>query len=283
MKKRKILLMLTVFLGVSALIFNACKKNDDFSSYTESSADNATAEILFNDVFGQVDDATGAKEEELHGKSGEVKSMVGGGCATVTITPFDLISWPKTISIDFGTENCLGNDGKYRRGIIVTEITGWYGDSLTTLTIQPDEFFVNDYKVEGIKTVKNLGHIEGNLTFSIKVQDGIITAPDGKQSFWETDRTRTWIEGESTPWPLISDDVYLIAGTANGTTSAGKNYVMETVEDIRVEIACKWIVSGILDVTPEGIATRTLDYGDGECDNLAVVIVNGVSYNIVLP
>jgi hypothetical protein len=41
------------------------------------------------------------------------------------------------------------------------------------------------------------------------------------------------------------------------------------------------LVQGIITFTKNN-NTATLDYGNGECDNLAVYTVNGNSYNIVI-
>ena len=41
------------------------------------------------------------------------------------------------------------------------------------------------------------------------------------------------------------------------------------------------IVSGIITIVRNG-NTATLDYGDGTCDNLAVLTVNGNQYNIII-
>jgi hypothetical protein len=279
------------FIGIAQIVFipaifmlSGCKKeNDDHAIYRDVSGSQVTAEGLFEDVLKQVDEGAKSSDNDLYNGAG-IKSTLPGGCATVTIAPFDTINWPKTITIDFGVTNCLGNDGKYRRGIITATLSGRYKDSLTVITIIPEGYYVNDNKVEGAKTVTNLGHVtEGHLTFSIKVENGTITKPDGSQVKWESERRRVWAEGEETPWPTIGDDVYLISGTASGTTANGRNFSITTVKDLRVEIGCKWIVSGTLEIQPEGKPLRTLDYGDGTCDNQATLTVNGNTFNITLP
>ena len=47
-------------------------------------------------------------------------------------------------------------------------------------------------------------------------------------------------------------------------------------------MSCRWFESGTLDVTPEGKATRTLDYGTTGCDANATVTILGYTFPIVL-
>lgn len=39
--------------------------------------------------------------------------------------------------------------------------------------------------------------------------------------------------------------------------------------------SCQFISSGILNLTPDGFKTRTVDYGNGNCDDDATLSVNG--------
>jgi hypothetical protein len=163
-------------------------------------------------------------------------------------------------------------------------LTGRYRDSLTIVTISPENYYVDDYKVEGLKTVTNLGHItDGKMTFAVVVQNAVITNPYGEEFHWSSERTRVWAEGEATAWPIVMDDVFEISGESSGTTYKNLNFFIQTTEPLRVERDCEWIVSGELEVTPEGYDSRTLNYGDGNCDNKANLTVNGVTYNITLP
>ena len=51
-----------------------------------------------------------------------------------------------------------------------------------------------------------------------------------------------------------------------------------------MEIGCrKHFVSGTIEHTPSQKATRKLDFGDGTCDNKAVVTIEGKDHAIELP
>ncbi|MCF8370218.1 MAG: hypothetical protein K9H64_01265 [Bacteroidales bacterium] len=258
------------------LIFTACGKdktttnNDDLLSVKE----NALSENLFDDVFQQVTDASKTSEDDLNAGS---KSTLAGGCATVTLTPFDLVTWPKTLTIDFGPTNCLGTDGKERRGIILVNLTNWYRQSGSVYTVTFDDYYVNDNKIEGTKTVENNGlNTNSNLSFTITVTNGVITKPDNSQVHWSASRTREWVVGEPT-WILL-DDEYLISGTTDGINSVGDTFAVNINTPLHAKVGCPWIMSGELTIERQNYSDITVDYGNGTCDAQAVATMNGVSY-----
>jgi hypothetical protein len=91
---------------------------------------------------------------------------------------------------------------------------------------------------------------------------------------------REWIQGTDTHnrW----DDIYLITGTANGIRPNGLTWEREIINPLRVELACRFIVSGTIEIRPEDRPVRLFDYGNGDCDNIATVTINGEIYTIYL-
>jgi hypothetical protein len=275
--KKSLLLLALVF----SIMFSSCFKEK--KEYNTKVAENyALGESMFSDVFKQVTDGSLWAEDTIANKGGksDYTSLISS-CATLSITPFDFTTFPKTLIVDYGTTNCLCSDGRYRRGIINAVLTGWYRDSSTVITITPSNYYVNDYLVEGTKTVTNKGkNNSGNLEYDIVVTNGSITGQEGT-STWNTNRTNEWIEGESTIFNP-GDDVYLIRGSANGVTVESEAYTMNILQDLRVELSCRWIVSGLLRIEGSNSYTIDVDYGNGNCDGLAVVTINNYSININL-
>jgi hypothetical protein len=283
MKPRAIINIVMFLIAVSNFSLTGCKKDKDDTSQ-RAAIDNSTAENAFNDVFTQVDKA--ARETSEAGAE-KFMQLDSGGCATVTITPFDTVTFPKTLTIDFGSSNCLCTDGKYRRGKIIANLTGKYRDEGTVITVTLQDYYVNDNYVQGTKTITNLGHTGtygggSNLKYSIVVSNASVTTSDGTIS-WNSTRTREWIEGESTHWPNWQDDVYLIEGSADGTDIEGNSFNVTITSALRVALDCKWIESGTLDVTPDGKPVRSVDFGTGDCDASATCTINGVAYPFTMP
>ncbi len=267
-------------LTLSALtILSSCKNdedNEDKNNY-RSAIDNATAETMFSDVFKQATDGMIAAQDSAEGNKNCMESMAS--CATLTITPFDLTTFPKTVTVDFGTVNCMGTDGRYRRGVVTMTTTGWYRDSGTVIIVTPQNYFVNDHLVQGTKTITNMGHnLAGNLVYSLFI-DGTVTNSDGTIE-WTSTREHEWIEGEPTvfiPW----DDVYLITGTAEGVNINDEAFDVVVNTALRVQVGCRWITAGSLTLT-SGTFSMLVDYGNGACDAVATITINGAVYNITM-
>ena len=281
--KNHISIFSILFFTSLTFVYFGCKK-DKIDTDQRAAIDNSIAENAFNDVFMQVDCA--AKEISYAGaKIVQIDSSI---CKTITITPFDSVTWPKTLTIDFGTTNCLCSDFKYRRGKIIATLSGRYGDSASVINISLNQYYVNDYHIEGTKTITNLGHVGtynngNNLMYSVVISNAKITPPNGNTISWNSTRTREWIEGESTKWPNWMDDVYRISGAANGTDQNGNSFTVNITTPLRIALNCQWIESGTVEIKPQNLGIRTVDFGNGNCDDQATVTINGTTYNFTMP
>lgn len=280
MQPKNNILKYLIAAATIGIVFTSCKKEEEKDKDTNAAADHALSEGTFNDVNNISDEAANGNLSSYitSGSSDSGERGIVSSCATIT---HDTVSSPRVLTIDFGATNCVCGDGRSRRGIINVTYSGKYRDSLSTHTISFTNYFVNDHQVLGTKTVKNNGHnSSGNLTYSISVNGQIIKANGGGTITWTSDRTREWIAGENTlNW---FDDVYLITGKANGKSASGSTFNAETTSALRKEIGYRHIVSGVLNLTPSGKATRIINFGNGTRDDQATVTINGNVYNITL-
>ena len=262
-----------------AIIFSSCHRSDrDKDNETQSTNDNALAENCWNDIFKQMDDASAVTPDvNRYSDPNQIAT-----CYSINVNPaFPDTTFPKLVTLDFGTTNCAGPDGVNRRGIINVVFTGKYRDSNTTITITTNNYFVNDYQVQGTKTITNLGHINGVLTYLVNVSNAVITTSANKTISYNSARTRRWIVGESTPL-VVSDDVYEITGNANGTGTNGNSFTANITTPLRIQMNCYYIVSGVVKLSPANLADRIIDFGSGVCDDQATVSILGKTYTITL-
>lgn len=267
----------------SLMMICSCTKdnstNNSKDNETQTASDNMLAQTINDDV------TTVTAQSEDNGVSGTLGDSAYGfllsPCATISL---NTISSPHQLIIDFGSTNCKCLDGKYRRGKILVSYAGFYKDSGSSHTIGFDNYHVNDYKVEGSQTVVNNGHNQnGNITFNIDV-NSTITDTSGNKLTYTSSRTREWIAGAGTTGLFAwLDDVYSITGTASGTSFNGTSYTANITKPLIVALNCRWIESGKIDFKPNGSLTRTIDFGNGDCDNKAAVSVAGLSIDIFLP
>ncbi|MDO9512464.1 MAG: hypothetical protein Q7J34_11945 [Bacteroidales bacterium] len=276
MKKIKLILGILI---VASLVFslNACNK-EDASINTDKeinlASDEALSDKLFSDVKDIVDEAMG-----IGLKSTEIDTIFMGPCVVKTI---DTIGIPHTITIDFGETNCLCRDGRYRRGKIMVHYTGRYRQVGTVITHTFDNYFVNDNQLLGTKIVTNQGfNSNNNMTWTISVNGQVIKANNGGTITRVAERMREWSEGIETPhrrW----DDVYLLTGTSTITREDGSMQTSTITTALKKKMNCHWIVSGIIEMQRTGKPLKVMDYGDGQCDDLATVTVNGETRTIHL-
>jgi hypothetical protein len=279
---------LTLIALSTLIVFSSCRKDKDVDvdNSTQSSKDNGDAENIFLDIKKVVEEAV--DDEGQTAKFGnEGKAYTFGACATVNTVPaWGNPTFPKTMTIDFGPTNCTGYNGVNRRGQLIITITDHYRNAGSVLTIQPQNLYINDVRIDGTKTLTNNGYNSNNhLEYTVQVSNAVITYTDNSTISWNSTRTNEWIAGDSTTLfthgiPGICDDVYIISGSANGVNRNGLAYSVNITSPLRKEICCRWIVSGVLDIIPQGFATRTVDFGAGACDNNATVTINGNVYNI---
>lgn len=259
------------------LTFAACKKDntttdtaDEDTGYAE---EQARMEQSYDDAESLADEAYINGASALKGGPNLLSS-----CATVTK---DTVSNPHKLTIDFGTTNCLCNDGRYRRGQIIVTFAGKYRDSGYVRTISFNNHYVNDNQVTGTKQITNMGHnSNGHLYYNISVNGAIILDSNKGTITQVSTRTRTWVNGENT-LPRI-DDVYEITGSGTLTRPNNTTVAVNITTVLVAAVNCKWIKQGVMQLTPQGKSTRSLNYGNGNCDNQAVVTVGNKTKTITL-
>lgn len=276
---------LLLSLMVIGLTFASCKKNQEITEEDNdvtSANDNTYAESTYNDIDNMSDEAgLNGSISNYRLNSNFNNPIILGSCAIVT---YDSLQYKLTI--DFGT-GCNGKDLKNRSGkIIISYDKPSFKDSLCTKTITFDNYYVNNNKVEGTKTVKYLGHINGNMTWEIKVVGGKITfGNNGGTITWDREGKRTLLAGELNGNIDWKNSIFQIEGNGSGTRINGKSYTyVITTPLIKDFLNCsgKHFVKGVFELTPSGKLKRTIDYGNGACDDDASVTIGNKTYQIKL-
>ncbi len=166
------------------------------------------------------------------------------------------------ITITFEGE-CEGEDGRYRQGSLILT---WEGELLApdfSYTIAFDAFEVDDYQLDGSVTVEDLAIEQNTISFSVVVSNGRLIYPDQKEITYGQDLTYNLIFGE-----VFS---VTVEGSITGTNRDDKGYVADTREPIKWIDDCDHPVSGSFSASFDGRPALTIDYGDGTCDNMAML------------
>ncbi len=301
MKLNHILKLTTVIAFGGLVIFSSCKKDNAVNQPADSTEaaktvaatqDDAVAETQYDDVFNitmgvQASDAgeeigIGAGVDVIYSNTTNpdgTNTPASPRCFTVSVIPNTPHVFPKTITIDFGS-GCIGRDGKLRRGKIVSIYTGpmFMPGSKTSTTFV--DYSVDSFKIEGTHTVENTSS-SNKKEWAVKVIDGKITnSNNGNWKMWSSVKIHTQVQGNGTPnYPL--DDVFQINGNATGSASDGNSWSASITDPLIKKFTCHWIVKGTV-LIARNDNEAVLDYGNGACDNKAVITINGISHNITL-
>lgn len=266
---------------LSASMFYSCSKDDSPDNTTppddltaqELTAARIKSDLVFDDVSSEVLQVT------LNGTTGAA-STTSAACATVTISPQDLTTWPKTITIDYGSTGCTGINGWVRKGKISYTLTKLQRETGAVVNVSFDNFFVNGYKLEGSYSITNNGSTDANLNITTRLVNGKITYPDGK---WYT-RTSTinWQQVAGSATASVLDDEFNVTGEAVIKSSANNELITSSKTPLLRKVTCGNFVSGQLNVAYNGIA-GVLDFGGGTCDKKATLSLGTRNYEVTLP
>ncbi len=270
---KKTALFSFLFAGI---LLTGCSKDDDSgdtNTLNFSAENTARAAQADNIVEGTLNIMENGYVEVEEGRNSSVSFFPS--CTVITIMPN---GDGGTIILDFG-DGCQLNNGATVAGIINLEYDPFENGS-RTIDYTFEDFTYNNHGVSGGgEIVREISNQNGNPQST--VNESIIVSFDGTNITATRDglRIAEWVEGVgSGTW---MDNVYHITGNWSTVFSNGFTRTGEVTETLVRELSCLYLVSGTLEIQQEGF-TGAIDWGTGECDNLATLIVNGQEYPIIL-
>ncbi len=152
-----------------------------------------------------------------------------------------------------------------------------------TATVTFDHYVVNGYGVEGAYKITNNSSDVNGISFNTQVTNGIVTYPSCIDIIITMQyRTYTMTAGSATPFD-ITDDVYSVTGNSSFLASDGSSLVCTITTPLVKAITCHNVGSGIISFVYDQAGDRNLDFGDGSCDNQAVLKIGAnITRNITL-
>ena len=288
----KKLLLFYAFI-FAAILFSCSKTEDADVSFKEadvtieSKIDRASDDI--SDIVENQEMAT--YSNSISGRELNSTSTTFTNCATITRVPaFGPALTPGTQvtkTIDFGTSNCALDNGNTVRGKIIISFVYQPSATSHTITYTFDNFHHNDIKFAGTKTFTRVmttnaaGFVRPVITM---VMDMTVTFPNGDVYTRVGTRTREIVEGYTTPsW---TDNIYQITGNWVTTRPNGTTRTATITTPLKIRLSCiaqqkPVTVKGVISFV-SGTNTASINYGNGDCDNAAVLTINGVSSTIII-
>lgn len=285
----------TVFLLF--ITYSSCDKDDtDTSTGQLTSSDalvNAKIDLASDDIATIVDQLfENINATTINYRATPNYTTIFSNCATISRVPaFGTTPTPGTQvtkTIDFGNTGCTLNNGNIVRGKIIISFVYQPNAPSHTINYTFDNFYHNNIKFVGTKTFTRsmTAATATSASHPIVVMqlEMTITMPNGDVYTRVGSRTRELVEGFNTD-PFI-DNIYKITGSWTTTNQNGNQHTATITEPLMAKMSCiavnkPILARGIITFVRNNI-TSTLNYGNGECDNLAIFTINGVSFTIII-
>ncbi len=271
---------------VSALFITACEQSgSDF----EELGDNVTLaeEEIANLKSAEATEAD-VSSARFAGHMLEKGMLIGGShlffgqsfpdCATVTV---DSDEFPKTITVEY-TDGCSGRMGMGKTGTLTIYMTDTIINEGAVYTVTFDNMTMGQREISKTATITNEGTNEyGYWVLSFESLSTTTFEKNGEDYIIVRDFSglREWLSGFDTP--EIEDDQYLRSGSGTITVNDELKFSKTITDPLLIDRTCRYPLSGIVEIT-KGDEIMTIDYGAGECDNIALVSKGDESEEIEL-
>lgn len=272
----------------------SCQKDQDLIPQTENqneksaqivvneiSVDNAMADINFESDFfiGAEGMMTGMQGGMMQG------GMHGGGMNWGTNSSMHYMmeqhpeftmhgnqgQYPDSMVMNYGAGMQL-NNGRVMSGSMIIHTSEEPNENGFMRKITFDNFSVDSMHITGMTSMYISGYNHNGGKHSL-TEDLMITLPDGTTIHRESEITREWIAGSETNLDQ-NDDVMQVTGhVINTVTENGAEtiYRKDIVEPLIKSTNCRYFAQGIIELSLNGNAIATLDYGNGDCDDVALL------------
>jgi len=270
-----------ITIAMIGLTLISCEESESLTPEEENAdlINESYASELFDEVEDLGDEAVDYLETESIKSTSEAdfnRYNKLSPCATITkIYKEDTVE----ITIDFGEENCLCNDGRNRRGKILINHYGYYwGEGEAEIIYTFDNYFVDDNQLLGTRNVYRYTNEEQHRVSEVLADGSVILAEDAGTISWHRERVREVVEGSETYHKY--DDVIEVTGSSNATLADGTEITSEITSPLIRDFASgcyRYFVSGTRVITI-GEEEIIIDFGDGTCDNLAEFTRNGETH-----
>ena len=272
--------ILAVFLAFS-LTLTSCQQTDlDVETITEEETQVVLMESGIETDYEEVA-LVGMEALDLTDHSSYARAATdpyqffihtNSGCPTIN---HDSVN--KIVEVDFGT-SCVGADGKTRSGKVIITYTRRLYHPGAFVKIELENYVVDGKQIEGTKTIKNVStNYRDDISLKTTLAGGKITWPDSTMATRQYTRTRTWIRAAH---PI--NDEFHVEGGIMGTRRNGDNYSARIISTLIFKRKCKVQgihipVQGLKLIKRDGKPDLLVDFGDGQCDHLITLTMNGQS------
>nr|WP_297788854.1 hypothetical protein [uncultured Allomuricauda sp.] len=262
MKKLTLKILSLAILGAAVIGFQSCSEDAMPGDGEELTQAELQTILSTDEIAGAADTALA---ELFAGTTGKISSAKEGDCYTAEYSETGFVATFNNCVLN-GTDNVNGS----------VTVTYEVGEEASSFTATYQDFYVGNIKVNGTRTYDiTVSAEQSSIMFtvvsdmSIEMEDGSVISENGTKTFGITfgDNLETTVFTLSGNWTVEAD---------------GNTYAVETLEDLQGNASCENVTTGTMTVSKNGLAV-TVDFGNGECDDIATIIYpNGATEEITL-
>jgi hypothetical protein len=266
-----------LFLAFAAILMSyvGCKKEETLTDEQNIALAQQTlkASLFFTSSFSQASNGT-SKANGFKGDDSDLQPR--GACSAPTVVPADLITFPKTVTMDYGT-GCTDSDGKNKTGKLMLKV-GKFWETGSSIQAIFENYSEDGIKLEGTYSIVNNSTFGvHNLTF---IADNIkITGTDGKTIAYNIRQTHKQVGGTFNA--NFFDDVYEITTEMSSTLPDGTKVSWASSAPLKKTNVCWWVQKGTGTIKVND-TPMTIDFGNDTCDNDATLTIGGIVHKIKL-
>ncbi len=254
-------------VAILAVVLVGCNKKDEPKTETQDKLTTGSALTQYLTASALV---TNAVTESANGvatvqtKTAAAPAAAPAAAEVDTFPKIDVqfvdhdYNFPVIVTIDYGTKNVLGKDGRNHRGVLKVWADGAYESEGTKMAATFTDWYVDDVKLECNDTMYIENGGRDSLNHCMFIVDGKFTLISGEKSFEFSEQTfRTWIEGEGNK--DVTKHTYSITGDQEGKTAGKYDYKVDFVEadPMVVNVGTRFPLSGSLEIYVDD--TRAID------------------------
>lgn len=303
---KKALNIFGIVVLTASISFVSCRKKEtvEVDNETQSAVDNAIADQEYAAILPTVNNhavntkGTGANNNKtavapcdvLNFLNQTTSVTVGGTVFPVADTTLDANGKyvkAAVYELDLSAPTCTASflDNKLRSGkwnIIFTGPLKKPGSQVIVKLVNHKTLNKINYSCDNfvVTTVANNTVAPRYVEYNITLTNGVCSSPDWTIKYNFTRNFKHYFKG----MPEGTDPVTMVSGTANGITRQGKPFTVSIDAGTACvkHKSCQFFDKGIINLTPEGFKTRTVNFGDGTCDDKATFTVNNTTVEFSL-
>ncbi len=238
-------------LSFTALIVQSCSE-DSIPGGNDQTLTQADLQTILNtdEVAGTADNVLA----ELFANNAVGKSAKGANdCYSAEYSDTGFVATFNNCVLN-GTENVNGT----------LTVTYEVGNETAAFTATYTDFYVGDIKLNGTRSYALTSNLDENTISFTVVSDMTVEMEDGSVISENGTKTLSFTFGET-----LETSTFTLSGTWQVTVD-GNTYVVTTIDDLQGALGCEHLTSGSMNVSKNGLLIA-VDFGDGECDDIATL------------